>query len=153
MIPRLRRTARVLLIDSDDRLLLFRCAVTGRAPFWCGAGGECQPGETFTAAALREVYEETGLVLAECGPERARREGLFVTLTGERVRLDERFFLVRTPPFTPNDSGYSLAERAAQMTPRWFTRAELRRWPEAILPKDLAGMLDELVPPLFGLSA
>ena len=144
--PRLRRTARVLLLDNRDRLLLFRCSVAGRAPFWCGPGGECDPGETFAAAALRELYEETGLALTECGPERARRESAFQTLTGERVRMDERFFLVRTAAFVPSDSGYTLAERAAQMTHRWFTRAELRRWPETILPAGIADLLEELAP-------
>ncbi|MBC2653642.1 NUDIX domain-containing protein [Novosphingobium flavum] len=145
-LPRLRRAARILLIDPDDRVLLFRYVVAGRAPFWCGPGGECDPGETFAAAARRELFEETGLEVADCGPERARRGGEFATLTGEWIRSDERFFVVHAPRFNPSDQGHTAVERAAQMTHRWFTRAELPAWPETIFPEDIATLLDELAP-------
>ena len=145
-LPRLRRAARILLIDDRERLLLFRFVVAGRAPFWCGPGGECDPGEDFAAAAVRELHEETGLQVSHCGPERACRTGEFTTLAGEWVRSDERFFLVRTPCFAVDHSGHTAQERAAQMTHRWFSRSELAGWPEPIFPEDLTALLDELVP-------
>ncbi len=42
---RIRRAARILLMDEHDRLLLIRFAPADRRPFWCGVGGECDPGE------------------------------------------------------------------------------------------------------------
>ncbi|MBC2668724.1 NUDIX domain-containing protein [Novosphingobium piscinae] len=145
-MPRLRRAARILLLDPDDRLLLFRYCLSGRPPFWCGPGGECDPGEDFAAAAVRELWEETGLRLTDCGPERAQRGGEFATLTGEWIRSDERFFLVRADRFTPSYAGHTAVERAAQMSHRWFTRAELAEWPELIFPVDLPALLDSLTP-------
>ena len=37
---RTRRTARILLLGPDDRLLLFRYLAEGFDPFWIMAGGE-----------------------------------------------------------------------------------------------------------------
>ena len=146
-LPRVRRAARILLLDDRDQLLLFRYVLAGRAPFWCGPGGECDPDEDFPAAAVRELHEETGLRISDCGPELARREAHFATLAGEWVHSDERFFLVRTEPFTVDHSGHTDDERAAQMTHRWFTRAELTAWAEQIFPEDLPALLHQLAPP------
>jgi len=49
--------------DGDGRLLLIR---RGREPglgLWSLPGGRCEPGEDAAATAVRETYEETGLVV------------------------------------------------------------------------------------------
>lgn len=62
---RTRRTARIVLLGSDDRLLLFRYLAPGFDPFWIMPGGECDPGEDYPAGARRELREETGLEVGE----------------------------------------------------------------------------------------
>jgi 8-oxo-dGTP pyrophosphatase MutT (NUDIX family) len=92
----IRHAARVLLIDSRDRLLLFRC----RDPrietpvLWITPGGGLREGETHAEAAARELLEETGIAGIPIGACVWTRSHTFAF--GERM-LDQReqFFLVR----------------------------------------------------------
>ena len=53
---------RVLIMDAGGAVLLVRHSY---APGWHLPGGRVDPGESLTAAAMREVREETGLVLSK----------------------------------------------------------------------------------------
>ncbi len=48
--------------DAAGRLLLIRRANPPAAGTWSLAGGRVEPGETWEAAVVRELHEETGLV-------------------------------------------------------------------------------------------
>lgn len=138
---RIRRAARILLMDETDRLLLFRFAPADRRPFWCGVGGECDPGESFEAAAVRELFEETGLRVEHCGPEVSRRSDDYLTLEGEPITSDERFFRVVTSSFTPDLGGHTAIERELIKEFRWFTREELAQWHEPVFPVNIVALL------------
>jgi len=137
---RLRRAARILLFDPDQRLLLFRFAPDKVAPFWCTPGGECEPGEPFHDAAIRELREETGIE-AHPGPEIRRIVADFVIFTGEPITADERYFVVRTAASTTDTSGHTELEQAIMQHHRWFSRDEIAGWHEPIFPGDLHTML------------
>ncbi|NLR72273.1 NUDIX domain-containing protein [Novosphingobium sp. ERN07] len=139
---RIRRAARILLMDEHDRLLLIRFAPKDRRPFWCGVGGECDPGEDFPAAAVRELFEETGLRVESCGPQIAARADDYLTLEGEPITSDERFFRVITRSFTPDTTGHTQIERELIKEFRWFTRAELANWHEPLFPVNILDLLD-----------
>jgi 8-oxo-dGTP pyrophosphatase MutT (NUDIX family) len=53
-------TAGVILFDQEDRVLLQR---RGDDNNWCIPDGAMMPGETVEEAAVREVYEETGITI------------------------------------------------------------------------------------------
>jgi len=51
----------LVTIDDTERLLLVKRNVAPKKGFWCLPGGFMELRETPEAAALRELYEETGL--------------------------------------------------------------------------------------------
>ena len=138
-----RPAARILLLDTKDRVLLFRFTAGDRPAFWATPGGAVDPGESYEAAARRELREETGLDL-ECGAEVHARTVEFTTLEDVRVIADERYFLVRTQAFEIDTSAHTELERRVMQAHRWFDRAELADWPEIIFPEDLADILATL---------
>ena len=138
-----RPAARILLLDPQDRVLLFRFTADDRPPFWCTPGGALDPGEDYAAGARRELYEETGIE-AEAGEEVARRLIEFVTLEGVPVEADERYFLIRTDSAEIASHGHTELELRVMQSWRWFRRDEIAGWPEKIWPEDLAQMLETL---------
>lgn len=139
---RLRRAARIIVLDPEGRTLMFRYDVPGRPPFWVTAGGECEPGESFEDAARRELLEETGII-ADPGPQIARLTPEFITVEGEPVQADERFFIVRVTEAWIDTSRHTALEQRLMTQHRWFTRAELADWPEAVFPATITAMIEE----------
>ena len=136
-----RPAARILLVDGQGRVLLFRFTPADRPPFWVTPGGALDPGESYPAAARRELREEVGIDL-DCGPEVARREVEFLTIEGVEVVADERYFRVDVDACDVVTAGHTDLERRVMLEWRWFVPRELPAWPEPIYPVDLAQMLD-----------
>lgn len=136
-----RPAARILLLDGQDRVLLFRFDPADRPPFWCTPGGAVDPGESYAQAARRELLEETGIDAAP-GAEVARRFVQFTTIEGVPVDADERYFLVRTHAETIDTRRHTALEQRVMRSWRWFTRAEIAASLEPIFPEDLLALID-----------
>ena len=137
---RIRRSARIIVIGPESRVLMFRFDVSDRPPFWVTAGGECEQGETFEDAAQRELVEETGIV-AKPGPQIARTTPEFITVEGEPVQADERYFILRVDTDLIDTGGHTALEQQVMTQHRWFSLAELSDWPEAVFPENLAQII------------
>lgn len=143
--PRIRHAARVLLLDEDQRLLLFRAErpETGEV-FWFPPGGGLEEGEDARAAAVREVGEETGLADFSLGPEIWRRRHFF-TWRGQEWDQRERWFMARVAHFEPSRDAMSESEQAELTDCRWWTLEELRAATDELAPRELATLLGSLL--------
>jgi len=145
-MPAIRPTVRVLMLDDQDRVLLFR----GQDPhqpttrFWFPAGGGIEPGESVEEAARREVREETGLANFELGPHIWNRRHVF-TFYGTHQDVRETWFFARVPAFSIDTSGFTDQEREILQEHRWWTLPELEATTDVLTPRDLAALLRNLL--------
>ncbi|GAB3669939.1 NUDIX hydrolase [Actinocorallia lasiicapitis] len=141
-----RPSARILLTDEHDRLLLFRDKAEGGR--WFTPGGGIDPGETVLEAGVRELREETGLVVAPeaLGPVVATARGYWLGSWDGRMRWAvDSYFFHRTASFEPDTSGFTHYERDFIAEIRWWTQEELAADVQAVVPHGL----QELLPPLL----
>jgi 8-oxo-dGTP diphosphatase len=140
-----RPAARLLIVDPTSRLLLFKFEhkkgpLAGQS-FWATPGGGLEQGETFEAAGRRELREETGMIVADLGAPVATRRASFVLPTGEPVKADERYFLVRVEGLAVSSAGWMPDEREFMTEHRWWSRTDLDASSEQIWPETLVAML------------
>jgi len=100
-----RRSVRVVVRDAAGSVLLFRSRDSMRPEvglWWELPGGGIDGDETFAETAVRELFEETGLVIgaAQVGPPLWRRSATFVHRATRRVQ-HEVVVLVRVPDVAP----------------------------------------------------
>jgi 8-oxo-dGTP pyrophosphatase MutT (NUDIX family) len=132
---RVRPSARLLF-----RFSLARGPLAGQT-FWATPGGGLDPGETFEAAAIRELFEETGLHVGAVGLSVADRKVAVRMPDGEPVLSDERYFVVRTGGLVLSDARWTKLEREVMTEHRWWSIDELERAAEPVWPETLAQML------------
>ncbi len=147
-----RDAVRVVLTDAVGRLLLFHVLTPDEAPdgWWELPGGGIDPGESYLDAAVREIREETGLVLdpAQVGPPAWRRHATWRSRGKRRLQHEVvvRAHVAADQPAVV-DGGRTPEEVEDYVTARWWPVAEIiqsrvrfypGRLPE-LLPRFLAG--------------
>ncbi|MBM3343322.1 MAG: NUDIX domain-containing protein [Betaproteobacteria bacterium] len=137
-------SARALLIDPRDRVLLMKLAFNTGRTCWLTPGGSLNPGETFEAALRREILEETGLALDEPGhwvwtsPKRIMRDG-------RPLDTLARVYIQRVPHFAAAPTALTRAEREMFRELRWWSIEEIARSRETFIPRALALLLAALL--------
>ena len=140
-----RKAARLLVISPSRDVLLFKFlhkdgVLTGRT-YWATPGGGLEDGETFHAAAIRELREETGIqVTTVVGPVADRRFSLLLP-SGEMVLAVEQYFVVYAQNQTISSSEWTLHETQVMADHHWWSALELRSTGETVWPEALVEML------------
>lgn len=151
-----RRTgARIVLFDDLDRVLLIheRWSDAGTAwEHWLTPGGGVEPGEQLRQAAVRELYEETGLRVEL--PAEAREVHVQSRLwawEGTTYDQDDHFFAARLGgPADVRPAALTEMERQTVTGARWWTAAELAASNATFEPPEIAYLVRELLAGKFG---
>jgi 8-oxo-dGTP pyrophosphatase MutT (NUDIX family) len=143
-----RRSARVLLLDGADRLLLVKSALPPHIPggyAWFTPGGGLEEGENLSAAAARELQEETGL---SANPADLRlvayTEGTADLGWASGLFRDD-FFYYRVASHEVSVADLMDYERLLYGGHRWWTQSELASTDEIVYPFGLASLMADLV--------
>jgi len=145
-------SARALLIDPHDRVLLMKLASDRAMPgpsavqrtCWLTPGGTLEPGESYEDALLREVLEETGLRLRHPGqwvwtsPKRIERNGL-------QVDTLARVYIQRVSAFEAMPTALTAEECRVFRELRWWGIDEIATSSETFVPGHLAQLLQPLL--------
>ncbi len=140
----IRPGARVLLIDSDGRVLLFASGDAEGRTFWYPPGGGSEPGEGAEETAKRELLEETGLCDIELTVEIGWRRGL-ASWGGVTYDCRERWFLARVAPCQIDITRFTDEERRSITTHRWWAIDELASTTDRLIPRNLAVLVSTIL--------
>ncbi|QFZ24693.1 NUDIX domain-containing protein [Saccharothrix syringae] len=144
-VPVTRVSARVVLVDPADRVLLFEGFDPAKPDelFWFTVGGGVEPGEELRDAAVRELLEETGVVL---GPDELEgplwKRHAVISFDGVTVAAVEWFFLARVGDGVEVDtSRFNELERRTIVGHRWWSADELAGADAVVYPVQFAEVL------------
>ena len=148
-MPVRRSSARVIVVDASDRVLLLRGGDPRRPgpAVWHTPGGGIDPGEEPQHAASRELAEEVGLGLDDpevLGPVVWTRRFEF-SFDGVLYDQDEVFYWLRVDSHDVDESRHTPLERRYLSGFRWFTVDELEGFDELVAPPDLGPQLATLL--------
>jgi 8-oxo-dGTP pyrophosphatase MutT (NUDIX family) len=138
-----RDTARVLVYTPENEVLLLKTHFDPEVqlpPRWLIPGGGIDEGETAEKAAVRELFEETGLTITvdDLGPIVMSTSGRWDWGDGVSYHTyTDIIFEYQTPKFELNTQGFTQDELRDVLEYRWWNVAELIASGESIGPHEL----------------
>lgn len=130
-------------MDTDGAALLFLTAApdSSRWARWITPGGGVDPGESHEQAAVRELFEETALVVDSVGTPIFSMDFETAWDSADHDRGHAEYFLLRCERFEPVSTNWTDDERLDMTAHEWFTAAELLATGQPFEPYDLPRLL------------
>jgi 8-oxo-dGTP pyrophosphatase MutT (NUDIX family) len=139
----IRNAVKVLLLNEQDELLVLHFddprfyIVDGiyRGPVWALVGGKIEEGESLEEAALREIYEESGIAPEEVELGPVVWFGEFtLTISGKITCFKERFLVARTRQSAVTLDHLMPEEKPVVKKLSWLSLARIQQSEEIIYP-------------------
>jgi len=143
-----RLTSRVLLFDRDDRILLFltKAPDTSGIARWLTPGGGVDPGESHADAAVRELFEETGLTGVDLGVPVWAHDFTVEWDDADHDTGHAEFYTATVDHFEPSNTNWTDDEHVDVLEHRWWTLAELLVTKDPYEPKELVNLVRRSLP-------
>ncbi|WP_058961639.1 NUDIX hydrolase [Type-E symbiont of Plautia stali] len=141
-----RPSARLLIIDPQQRVLLF-CfthkadALDGQR-YWATPGGALENHESWKQAAIRELFEETGIIRTQLDDAIGYRAFEMQLPSGELVLAQEHYYTVHVVQQEISTAGWSKHEREVMSDYHWWELKELICSGERYYPENLTALLE-----------
>jgi len=138
-----RLTSRVLLFDRDQRILLFLTIApdTSGIARWLTPGGGVDPGETQHEAAVRELEEETGLVIPNLGEPVWVHDFEVAWDAADHDTGHAEFYTATVDAFEPSKDQWTDDERVDVLESRWWKLDELAATKDPFEPAELVELV------------
>lgn len=150
----IRNSVKVLLLNDQNEILLI-CADGSKITyangkyygrFWFPIGGKIEAGEDLFDAAIREIYEETGIKKEEIELGPIVWFGEFdLNLSGIITKLKQKFIVARTKKHNASLTNLDDWEKKVIKEIKWFSLEKIKNSIEVIFPVLLPKYLPDII--------